>query len=344
MATIGVGRLPALHRPRITLSLKPTVPRGSLRSDLLSAVATKRVTEALHHDGLRIDIGATTLNVRGNAPRLAQQLQAVYPHFPFEVDGEWADIHGRVDRATGVRRWLRPQVVMSSDGRVLFEPFPADTALPLLEWGCNWLIGQQLNHLLLFHAGVLERDGLALVLPAMPGSGKSTLSAALSRRGWRLLSDEFGAFDPVEGHFMAMLKPVALKNESINVIRSFAPEAHIGPEFPRTRKGTVAHLAADADAVQRRHEPALPGAIVLPRWQNGSPTVWSQLKPHSAFSALAFNAFNYQVLGEQGFESVVGIARQCRAWELVYSDLDEAVGTIERNWLAEVVPDRRPTC
>lgn len=335
-----MGRVCALHRQPDAVKLQAAAPYARSPSVTLSRVPAEHIGDALRLGGLCIDIGATTLNIRGNAPRLAQQIQSVYPHFPFDDGSDWADIHGRVDRVTGLRRWLRPQVVMSSDGRVLFEPFPADTALPLLEWGCNWLIGQQLNHLLLFHAGILERDGLALVLPAVPGSGKSTLSAALSQRGWRLLSDEFGAFDPVEGHFMAMLKPVALKNESIAVIRRFAPEARIGPEFPRTRKGTVAHLAADADAVHRRHQPAQPGAIVLPRWQAGSPTTWRELQPQTAFSALAFNAFNYQVLGEQGFDAVVRIARRCPAWELVYSDLEDAVSTIHRHWVADVLMDR----
>jgi hypothetical protein len=44
---------------------------------------------------------------------------------------------------------------------------------------------------------------------------------------------------------------VALKNESIGVIRAFAPQALLGPDFPKTRKGTVAHLAASAMAVAR---------------------------------------------------------------------------------------------
>ncbi|MBK9234595.1 MAG: hypothetical protein IPO19_00455 [Rhodoferax sp.] len=56
-----------------------------------------------------------------------------------------------------------------------------------------------------------------------------------------------------------MLKPIALKNQSIEVIQRFAPHAHMGPEFPKTRKGTVAHLAAELDSVDRRHEAARPG-------------------------------------------------------------------------------------
>lgn len=290
------------------------------------------LTSALQGNGLWLDIGAATVCVQGRTPHLAAQLQAVYPHFPLRVQADWADVHCRLDPAPGLRRWLRPQAIFSSDGRVEFAPFAADTALPLFEWGCNWLIGRRLNHLLLLHAGALERDGLALVLPALPGSGKSTLSAALTQRGWRLLSDEFAAFDLERGEFRAVLKPVALKNQSIDVIRAFEPGARIGPSFPKTRKGTVAHLAASADSVARRHHGARPGAIVLPRWEAGSPTHWKPLSASDAFSATAFNAFNYQLLGEAGFDAVLDIARRCPAWQLVYSDLDDAIRTLDQTW------------
>lgn len=302
------------------------------RPSTLAGVPTEHVHEALGGEGLWFDIGAAVLRVQGHAPALAPQLQTVYGQFPFIDRADWADVHCRIDPARGLRRWLRPQVLLWADGSIQFEPFPADSPLPLMEWGCNWLIGQHLNDLLLLHAGTLERDGRALILPALPGSGKSTLSAALAQRGWRLLSDEFGAYDLQHDTFRAVLKPVALKNESIDVMRRFAPQAIMGPVFPKTRKGSVAHLAASADAVARRHECARPGAIVLPRWQAGSPTVWRELPPHAAFSSLAFNAFNYQLLGAAGLDAVLAIARACPAWELVYSDLDDALRTIDTHW------------
>ncbi len=303
----------------------------------LGTTPVDRIVRALQADGLWLDVGAVVLRVQATSPHLAAQLQATYPHFSFEPQGNWADVHCRLDPPRGLRRWLRPQVVFSSDARVIFSPFPAASALPLFEWGCNWLIGQRLAHRLLLHAGALERDGRTLLLPATPGSGKSTLTAALAQRGWRLLSDEFGVFDLEQHGFRPLLKPAALKNESIAVIRRFAPQAVLGPSFHGTRKGTVAHMAVPADAVARRHETARPGLVVLPRWQAGEPTRWEQATPDHGFAALAFNAFNYQLIGEPAFHAVVALARQCPIWRLTYSDLDDALASLDRLW-ADTAP------
>ena len=85
-------------------------------------------------------------------------------------------------------------------------------------------------------------------------------------------------------------------------------------------------------AVARVQDPARPGAIVLPRWQAGSATRWEPLLERVVFSALAFNAFNYAVAGAAGFTAVVQLVRQCPAWELVYSDLGDALETIAAAW------------
>lgn len=298
----------------------------------LGDVASARIARALGGQGLWLDVGAATIRVRSRSPHLPQQLQSVYRHFPLVEAADWADAHVTLDPVGGWRRWFRPQVSFVADSRCPFAPFPADHPLPMLEWGANMLLGQRCAHLLLLHAGVVERDGLALVLPAVPGSGKSTLAAALSLSGWRLLSDEFGAFDPQAFAFRSMLKPVALKNRSIDVIRGFSAAAELGPVFPKTRKGDVAHLAANPHAVQQRDRTAAPGAVVLPRWVEGSATRFMPLDEPAVFRSLAFNAFNYQTLGAVGFESALALTRRCLAWELVYSQLDEALAALDEVW------------
>jgi len=54
--------------------------------------------------------------------------------------------------------------------------------------------------------------------------------------------------------------------------------------------------------------------------------------PETVFSALAFNAFNYVVAADAGFRAVVRLANQCLAWQLVYSDLNDALAVIEAAW------------
>jgi HprK-related kinase A len=284
--------------------------------------------EQLGSEGIGLDFGAARARVLGDGPGLAQAVASVYAGFELAPPSGFFDVTVRLRRAHGPRRYLRPQVELVADGWTLFAPFPADTHLPLLEWGMNFLFAERLGFYLLLHAGVVELGGSAVILPAMPGSGKSTLTAALAARGFRLLSDEFGVVRLDDGHLLPLLRPVALKNESIDVIAKFAPEVTIGPRFPKTRKGTVAHMAPDARAIDNCHEPARPELIVFPRYD---PTVGCVLEPEKrshAFSRLSVNSFNYEMLGPAAFDAVTRLIECCRVYRLAYSDLDRAIATI----------------
>lgn len=320
-------------------------PHPEPRRRTLTEAGTAELHSVLAGVGLWLDLGGAMVRVRTDSHGFAAQLRAVYGAFPFNCDGDWADVHADIARPRGLRRYLRPQLDLLCDGQRPFEPFPSDSGLPLFEWGCNWMLAHRLHDLLLLHAGALERDGLALILPATPGSGKSTLTAALSQRGWRLLSDEFGAFDPEVGAFRALLKPIALKNASIEVLHAFAPDATWGPVFPKTRKGRLSHMAATPLSVARRFETARPGAFVLPQWQAGAEPHWERIEKHVLFPSLAFNAFNYNLLGEVGFRAVTYLVRTCPAWRLVYSRLDDALAIIDSAWPeVTAATQRSPAC
>ena len=52
----------------------------------------------------------------------------------------------------------------------------------------------------------------------------------------------------------------------------------------------------------------------------------------AVFGALAFNAFNYKALGAVGFDSVVHLVRTCPAYQLIYSDLADAIAQLDDLW------------
>lgn len=284
--------------------------------------------------GLSLRAGPFVLRLQADDRELAAQLQRLYPASPAAIDPNRhpPDFHLRLHRPWGIRRWWRPQVSLLADGDPPFAPFPRDHALPLMEWGLNWCIATQAHQYLMLHSAVLERDGKALIMPALPGSGKSTLCAALMHRGWRLLSDEFGLVRPQEPalNLYPLPRPVPLKNASIDVIRQFAPEAIIGPTFPATRKGDVAHVMPPLDSQRRWQEPAPAAWILFPQYQAGASTRIDASSGNWTFLKLTGNSFNYQLQGLRGFQAMRRLVDQCDAWSLEYSDLNDAISRIDR--------------
>jgi HprK-related kinase A len=228
-------------------------------------------------------------------------------------------------RPLGPRRWWRAQMRFRIEDTEPFEPYPLSHSYPLFEWGLNWSIATRSNHYLMLHAGVVERAGRALILPAVPGSGKSTLSTALAFRGWRLLSDEFGLIERPSGRVMPLPRAIPLKNRSIDVIRAYLPEAELGPRFDKTRKGTVCHVRPPDDCIRRQQETAEPAWIVFPRYVEGHPTDLIPIPKSLAFVRLAHNSFNYRVLGATGFEQLRALIGRCDCYSLTYSEFDSVL-------------------
>lgn len=228
-----------------------------------------------------------------------------------------------------MRRWLRRQACFTIDGQSPFAPYTVEHAFPALEWGINWCVATRAHHLLMLHSAGVERNGRAILFPASPGDGKSTLCTALIHSGWRLMSDEFGLVRPEDGMLLPLPRLIPLKNESIDVIRRFRPEAIIGPAFLETRKGTVAHVRPPLESIRRMHEPARPRWFVFPRWIANAPLTLEPMAKSQAFLMVATNAFNYEVLDETAFRLVADLVGSCDCYSLSYSDLDEAVAALD---------------
>lgn len=290
----------------------------------LRELSPRSLLERLSSEGISIAIAPITLRLHSRLPFFVEQILALYGECEVVDVAEFADADIRVLAVGGMRRWLRPQVQLIVDGVTPFDPFPLDHALPMFEWGLNWIFANRTHQYLLLHAAVIARDGRALLLPAWPGSGKSTLAASLACRGWRFLSDEFAIVPFDEARVLPFTRPAALKNESIDVIRAFEPGAFIGPVFPKTRKGDVAHFRVPAASLHKGHEAADIIAIVFPDFQPGAKVEVLPLARTPAFLKLAGNSFNYEVVGERGFRTVVRIIERCSSHILRYSDLAQA--------------------
>lgn len=297
---------------------------------LVGELSHRELAERLAGAGLALQFGPFNLRIRSGLRSLASLAHYLYAPYPLPEPGAICDFHVEISSPRGIRRWVRPQACFTLDGQSPFAPYTAKHALPALEWGINWCIATRAHHLLMLHSAVVERNGKAMLLPAWPGHGKSTLCTALMHSGWRLLSDEFGLVRPEDGALLPLPRLIPLKNESIDVIRRFSREAVIGPSFYGTRKGTVAHVQPPVESIRRAQHPARPRWLVFPRWMADAPLTMEAIPKSRAFLMVATNAFNYDVLDETAFRLVADMVRACDCYALRYSDLNEAVTALER--------------
>ncbi|MBK7956068.1 MAG: HprK-related kinase A [Candidatus Accumulibacter sp.] len=296
---------------------------------IVGDLSLRELGKQLGAAGLAIQFGPFNLTIRSNLESFASLAHRLYEPYPLPGPGEIADFHVGIASPRGLRRWVRRQASFTLDGQSPFAPYTVEHAFPALEWGINWCVATRAHHLLMLHSAGIERNGLAMLFPASPGDGKSTLCTALIHSGWRLMSDEFGLVRPEDGMLLPLPRLIPLKNESIDVIRRFRPEAIIGPAFLGTRKGTVAHVRPPAESIRRAQEAARPRWFVFPRWIANAPLALEPMPKSRAFLMVATNAFNYEVLDETAFRLVAEMVRTSDCYSLSYSDLDEAVAALD---------------
>lgn len=287
----------------------------------------KQFSTLLSNQGLRVGMGPFNVRIHVTSATLANHLYHLYEDYRL-AENELAEFHVRVEATRTIKRPLSPHVRFLIDGQSPFPIFPVAHALATLEWGINLALATRVNHLLLFHSAVVERNGNAVLFPAWPGSGKTTLCTVLTHRGYRLFSDEFGLMDPGSGNFLPIPRLMPLKNESIQIIKDYLPEAKLGHEIPNTQKGTIVHVRPPKESIMRSAETAKAKWVIFPKWVAGASLSLEPLPDSEAFLLLASNSFNYEVLGEAGFQAVTHLIRTCSCYKLVYSDFDDVIGVM----------------
>lgn len=294
--------------------------------DSLDGIELRR---RLAHGALMLQTGLFNIRIQSRFEAVSRAIELLYADYPLVPDGEFCDFHVEMRHSGGLRTWIRPQVTVHFDGHTPFAPLPADHAYPMLEWGLNWCAYTYVNSFLIIHAAVVEKNGRAAILPAPPGSGKSTLCAALVNRGWRLLSDELALVRLTDGQIAPLPRPVSLKNASIDIIQAYEPSALFSRKVFDTIKGTIAHMKPSAESIRRTAETARPAWIVFPKWVAGAPTSLTPMSKASGFMSVVENAFNYSRLGLQGFESAADLIDASTSYDFTYSVIDEAIAVFD---------------
>ena len=272
---------------------------------------------------ISIDFKLLSINFSSKLDLVSDTFYELYRDYDFTSSDNWFDFNVSVETPSNLRRFYKPQAVFQLDEHIPFKPLPFAHAYPLLEWGMNWCVANFFHDYLLLHAAVLEKDGKAIIFPAPPGSGKSTLCAYLALSGWRLLSDEMAVINLNTHHVEPFVRPICLKNNSISLVKEWFPDTYISPIAKDTQKGNVAHVRPPTAAVENRHVSAPICGIVFPKFEQSLQTTLTPMAQTFALHQLIENAFNFDLFEHQGFEILSDVITRVALFEAHYSDVHD---------------------
>lgn len=273
-----------------------------------------------------------SFRVTTNSQHVIDNLVSVYGKANLEfslTDNDFAHYSVALIVQRRVGRLWKPQARFTCDGLEPFLPMDADKGFAMLEWGLNWVVAaHEVNHVIV-HAGVLAKNDEAILLPAPPGSGKSTTSSAFMKRGWRLLSDELALINFNSLNVTPFVRPICLKNNAVNIVTQWLPNQPRSDIAPNTHKGDVMHLAPSEASWRSKAIDATLSAIVLPKY---CADVYCEIQPltqRQAFNQIFENCFNMGILGIEGFNTLSAIADKVNAYQINFNCADEVVDFIE---------------
>jgi len=266
--------------------------------------------------------------------RVRSPLKSVAEHLEFfyldsvksQPNETFVDFDVQVLPGQGLRRWWHPQARFLLDGVESFFPLPLAQAAPMLEWGLNWCVASRPLGYLVMHAGMVSRGTGALMMPGVPGAGKSTLTAALCLLdGWHLLSDELAILNPATGLMQPHPRPISLKNASIDLVQDW-PGAQMGRVYYDTRKGSLSHAAVPV--VARAQQPARVQWVIFPRFEAGAAPQCEEISRVEAFTLISEQSFNRERMGETGFDALCTLLTGARCYQLVYGSTADALAQV----------------
>ncbi len=295
---------------------------------LLGHLAADNITQRLARGELPLRVGPYVYNIQTNLPVVAAGITTLYGDFPLADRSEFVDYDVAL-QSRGIRNRIQGKAEFLFDKKSPFDTIPAGQSYAFLEWGMNWCVSLHANEYLKLHAAAVAKGDAAIIMPGIPGAGKSTLCAALGLSGWRILSDEHAMIVPNTTEIVPLCRPVSLKNESIAVIKSFSRHAIFGPVSKETHKGIVVHMKADMHRDSQDAKRLKARAMIFPRYARDQPQRLSQRRRTDSFILSAYHSFNYSLLCEAGFAAMQVLIDNVDCYDLVYNDLDWAVQALD---------------
>jgi hypothetical protein len=185
------------------------------------------------------------------------------------------------------------------------------------------------NFLFYLHAGVVGKGGSCILLPAAAGSGKSSLTAALSHAGFTYFSDEVALIE--RGTFEVPPVPLAVcvKSTGWDLMARYYPEIPTLPIHRRNDGKVVRYVPPHAAAAGQTR--AVVSHIFFPNYTADGSTELKHLARSDALALLMEQCLALrQRLDYDNVKELVRWIAGIECYALTFASLDEAVALVEK--------------
>ncbi len=288
------------------------------------------INSALKKGTFTLKLGPFEHLIKGPSRYLLPHLKGIYRDcdaalHPIDV----TEITLRLKAPNFIRSFVRPQISPDPGFQVPAVPLPASMAPLGFEMGLNLSVALKTCRFVTVHAGVVAKDGAAIVMSAASGGGKSTLSAALHSKGYALFSDEFALIDLQTAEVKSYPRPISLKQNSIPIARELLGADRISPVISGTPKGDIAYARVNQESLCSPVTSASVKLILFPNFQTGAQSMARRLNPAEAIMRLVAASTNYSLLGEPAYQAMVSIVKGARTFEITYGTTEQSVRLVE---------------
>ncbi len=180
---------------------------------------------------------------------------------------------------------------------------------------------------LLFHAAALAKHRRGLLLPGRIASGKTTLSAWLTTRGFDFLSDEL-IFVPAGSITLhALTRPFNVKSPARSVVRPYFDFDRHAAQLLSTPRGDLIPV----EVLRPENELGTVDLkiIILPKYSPEADFEWRALSQAQAAFALVDSLVNARNLPDHGMPELARLARAFPVYQLIYSDFAQLTHRVE---------------
>lgn len=264
--------------------------------------------------------------IRFEHPAQVRLVDAVLGHLATDEDFEPTmvlEIHGRENEGG---KHLRSNIYL--DGKPMQSAARLSGLAPLVKAALWQSAVNGHDFLFYIHAGVVGTGETCVLLPAAAGSGKSSLTAALTRDGFRYFSDEVALINRTTFLVPPMPLATCFKSTGWELMARYYPKLLELPVHRREDDKLVRYIPPPAGAAQQI--PAPVSHIIFPRYDAVSGPEFNRISRSEALGRLMAECMALrEPLNQSNACRLVEWVSGIDCYTLTFSSLDEAVALIK---------------